>query len=158
MNNTVTANVNFDYQGKNYDLWCKVNIDNVINHENFFNTIYLLLAKTNDIDLYSYQLEVMMDQDIVFSDENGCVQGCVNQGNLNLTLLKSNHEKVICLPMIEKIATRFATDNDITQALVDAYVLGKKGQQNSGFAKDKSGETLTNNRETKSVKASVGNG
>jgi hypothetical protein len=126
MNNTVTASVNFDYQGKSYDLSCEINIDNVINHEDFFNAIYLLLAKNNNIGLYSYQLEVMMDQDIIFSNEKGCVQGCVNQGNLDLALLRSNHEKVICLPMIEKIATRFATDNDITQALIDAYILGKK--------------------------------
>jgi len=124
--NVVTACVEFDYQGQHYELKNAVDIDHVIYHDDFFNSIYLSIARANNIDMYSYQLEVMLDQTIVFSNEKGCVAGCVNNGEIDLELLRENHQQAECLPKIKPIAEQFKTHNDITAALVEAYLLGKK--------------------------------
>jgi hypothetical protein len=92
--NTVTATIEFDYQGKHYDLKTVIDIDHMIHHDDFFNSVYISIARANDIDAYSYQLEVMLDQEIIFSNEKGCVVECVSNGNLDLDLLKENHQKI----------------------------------------------------------------
>ncbi|WP_225879207.1 hypothetical protein [Isorropodon fossajaponicum symbiont] len=71
----------------------------------------------------------MMDQAIVFSNEKGCIQGCVSQGVLDLVLLKEVHQKVECLPAVEHIIQQYIPklerSDNITKALVDTYILGK---------------------------------
>ncbi len=127
--NTVAVNIDFDYQGQHYALKDVINIDHIIYHENFYHCVYLSIAQSNNIDLHSYQLEIMMDQTIVFSNEKGCVQGCVSQGILDLVLLKEAYQKVECLPVIERIIQqhipKLEHSDNITKALVDAYILGK---------------------------------
>ncbi|RUA06242.1 MAG: hypothetical protein DSY43_02455 [Gammaproteobacteria bacterium] len=126
--NTITANISFDYQGQHYSLKSTLDIDHIIHHDNFYQSVYLSVAKSNNIDLHSYQLEVMMDQSIVFTNEKGCVQGCVTDGILDLKLLREAHQKVECLPAIEPLIKKFEVDNDIHSALVEAYLLGKKSK------------------------------
>ncbi|QKQ24207.1 hypothetical protein HUE58_03465 [Candidatus Ruthia endofausta] len=127
--NTVTVNIDFDYQGQHYELKDVIDIDHIIYHEDFYHCVYLSIAQSNNIDLHSYQLEIMMDQTIVFSNEKGCVQGCVSQGVLDLVLLKKAYQKVECLPVIERIIQqhipKLECSDNITKALVDAYILGK---------------------------------
>ncbi|HIL03473.1 MAG TPA: hypothetical protein EYG05_03255, partial [Candidatus Thioglobus autotrophicus] len=98
--NTVTATIEFDYQGQHYDLKTVIDIDHIIHHEDFFNSVYTSIARANDIGTYSYQLEVMLDQEINFSNEKGYVQGCVNNGEIDLDLLKENQLQAECLPKV----------------------------------------------------------
>lgn len=129
--NAVTATIKFDYQGQHYDLKTAIDIDHLIHHENFFNSVYTSIAQANDIDVYSYQLEVMFDQGIHFSNEKGCVVGCVNDGNLDLDLLKENYKIAECIPKVELIMNQhFSKDQHseiLTKALTAAYLLGKSG-------------------------------
>ena len=68
--NQVTASISFDYKGQNFLLKNEINIDNIISHDDFFNSVYVFIAQENNIDLYSYQFEIMIDQNIVFSPQN----------------------------------------------------------------------------------------
>ena len=126
--NTVTATIEFDYQGKHYDLKTVIDIDHMIHHDDFFNSVYISIARANDIDAYSYQLEVMLDQEIIFSNEKGCVVECVSNGNLDLDLLKENHQKTECLPKVELIMAQHIPKDqhseEITKALAAAYLMG----------------------------------
>ncbi len=128
--NTVTAKVEFDYQGQHYELKNVIDIDHVIYHDDFFNSVYLSIAKANDIDLYSYQLEIMLDQGISFYNEKGCVVGCVKDGNLDLALLKEQHQQAECIPKVELIMNQYIPKDQhseaLTKALTAAYFLGKK--------------------------------
>ncbi len=124
--NTITANIDFDYQGQHYSLKNTLDIDHIIYHDDFYQSVYLSVAKANKIDLYSYQLEVMMDQTIVFTNEKGCVQGCITDGVLDLELLREIHQKVDCLPAIRPLIEKFKANNDLTSVLIEAYLLGKK--------------------------------
>lgn len=127
--NTVTATIEFDYQGKHYDLKTVIDIDHMIHHDDFFNSVCISIARANDIDTYSYQLEVMLDQEIIFSNEKGCVVECVSNGNLDLDLLKESHQKTEFLPKVELIMAQHIPKDqhseEITKALAAAYLMGK---------------------------------
>ena len=124
--NTLTVTVMFDFKGENHTLSSEIEVDKIINYEDFYNSIYLNIAQNNNIGLYTYELEIMMDQNIIFSSAKGCAEGCITNGKLDLIQLKENQQKSECLPKIKVIAEQFESHNDITSALVDAYLLGKK--------------------------------
>lgn len=111
-----------------------INIENIVSHEDFYQSVYLQLAQEHDIDLYSYQLEVMMDQAIQFSNAQGCAEGCIDDQSLNLELLRQRHEQVLRLEKIEIIAEKHLNSSEMTQgvkqALIEAYQLGKASNQN----------------------------
>ncbi|HIE78812.1 MAG TPA: hypothetical protein EYP92_08405 [Candidatus Thioglobus sp.] len=122
--NKLTATVKFDFKGKHHQLSSEIDFDKAITHEDFYNFVYLIIARENNIGLYTYELEIMMDQNIVFSDAKGNVEGCISNGELDLERVKLNQQKSECLLKIKPIIKRFESDNDLTTALVDAYLLG----------------------------------
>lgn len=122
--NSLTASVCFDFQGKSYNIDSEIQIDAIINHQDFYNSIYLALAKIGEIGLYTYEFEIMMDQDIIFSNASGCVVGCIENGKLNLNLLRKNHQLIKINPQIEKLIDEYKKNNDLKQALIQAYMLG----------------------------------
>jgi len=131
---SLLASLSFDYQGESYALQSVVDIENAISHEDFYHSIYMQLAHEHDINLYSYQLEIMMDQAIHFSDAKGCVEGCIENQSLDLELLRGCYEQVLCLEKIENVASKHLNSSEMTQgvkkALIEAYQLGKASSQN----------------------------
>ena len=126
--NKLTATVEFDFKGEHYQLSSEIDIDKVITHEDFYNSVYLSIANNNNIGLYTYELEIMMDQEIVFSNEKGCSIGCVDSGLLNLDTLRGNHNKHLCRPIIDGLIEKYALDRQddaLASALTDAYLQGK---------------------------------
>tara|TARA_B110000914_G_C15460744_1_gene445731 strand:+ start:723 stop:1133 length:411 start_codon:yes stop_codon:yes gene_type:complete len=134
MKHSLHASLSFDYQGKSFALQSLINIKNIVTHEDFYRSVYLQLAQEHNIDQYSYQLEVMMDQNIHFSDAKGCAEGCIDNQSLNLDLLRKNYEQVLCLERIEIVSLKYLNSSEMTQsvkqALIEAYQLGKTSSQN----------------------------
>jgi hypothetical protein len=125
--NTLTAQLNFDYQGKHYNLSCVLDIDVFMCHQDFFHSVYLQIAREHNIGLYTYELEVMMDQPIVFSNELGYAKGCVNdQGEINFEQLKENYQESVDLSLITPILERFSLHQNLKKSILEAYTLGKK--------------------------------
>jgi hypothetical protein len=126
---SLLASLSFDYQGKSHALQSVINIENVISHEDFYQSVYLQIAQEYGIDLYSYQLEIMMDQDIQFSEAKGCAEGCIDNQSLNLELLRQRYDHVLCLEQIEVVASKHLNSTEMTKgvkkALIEAYQLGK---------------------------------
>jgi hypothetical protein len=134
MKHSLHASVSFDYQGKSYALQSVINIENIIFHQDFYQSIYLQLAQDHGIDLYSYQLEVMMDQTIQFSNAQGCAEGCIENQSLDLRRLRQCCEQALCLGRIEIVAEKHLNSSEMTQsvkkALIEAYELGRASNQN----------------------------
>ena len=131
---SLLASLSFDYQGKSYELQSVINIENIISHEDFYQSVYLQLAQEHDIDLYSYQLEIMMDQTIQFSQAKGCTEGCIDNQTLNLVLLRQHYEQVLCVERVGIVAEKHLDSSELTEgvkkALIEAYQLGKAANQN----------------------------
>ena len=131
---SLLASLSFDYQGKSHTLQSVINIENIISHEDFYQSIYLQLAQEHDIDLYSYQLEIMMDQTIQFSQAKGCAESCIDNQSLDLVLLRQRYEQVFCLEQIEVVTAKHLNSSEMTggvkKALIEAYQLGRASSQN----------------------------
>ncbi len=126
--NKLTATVEFDFKGKHHQLSSEIDIDKVITHEDFYNSVYLSIANNNNIGLYTYELEIMMDQEITFSNAKGCSIGCIDDGLLNLDALRDSHNKHLCQPIITDLINKYdlnTQDNVLINALTDAYLQGK---------------------------------
>jgi hypothetical protein len=48
--------------------------------------LYSLLAEQQQIDNYSYEYEMMLAEDIHYSQPNGLAEQCLNEGKFNLDL------------------------------------------------------------------------
>ena len=125
--NTLIATIEFDYKGEHHKLSALINVDSLIDHDDFYQSACLMVAKENNIGLYTYELEIMMDQNIVFSDEKGYVVGCVNNGIIDLDKLKQLHTKHLIQPHIHSLVEKYGLvdDKDIVKALTDADIMGK---------------------------------
>jgi len=130
---SLLASLSFDYQGRRCDLQSLVNIAEVISHQDFFQSVYLQLAQDNGIDVYSYQFEIMMDQNIVFSQARGCAQECLREGELNINKLRRNFEQASSEQIIQSIAEKYFRSEELSdhlkRALVEAFQLGRGSTQ-----------------------------
>ena len=130
--NTVTASIGFDFKGQHFSASTEIDVDNIIYHEDFFSSVYLTIARDNNIDIYSYQFEIMTDQNIAFSNEKGCAVGCIINGELDMKMLRENHQTKDYLTSIDKIISQHIPQNkrckEITIAMKEAYLLGKKSK------------------------------
>ena len=130
--NQVTASISFDYKGQNFLLKNQINIDNIISHDDFFNSVYVFIAQENNIDLYSYQFEIMIDQNIVFSNEKGCATGCVINGDLDINMLRDKYQISEYLSKIDSIIRKNIPQEkrskEVKKAMIEAYLLGKKSR------------------------------
>ena len=128
--NTVTATVEFYFKGECHKLSALINVESFINHEDFYQSICLTIARENNIGLYTYELEVMMDQAIIFSDAHGYVSACIDEkGLLNLDDLKDAHKRYALTPIIENLIQTYQLDRDdknIYNALIQSYLEGEK--------------------------------
>lgn len=69
--NTLTALINFSFQGENYQPKLEINLDALLTAEQDFSGLYKQLAQANGIDTYSYLFEVMESCEIEFSNPSG---------------------------------------------------------------------------------------
>lgn len=110
-----------------------VNIADVILHEDFYRSIYLKLAQDNGIDVYSYQFEVMLDQDIYFSQAQGCARGCLKNGELNIDKLRQNFQQMSSEQVVQSIVNKYLSSDESTdrvkKAMLEAFQLGRASTQ-----------------------------
>ncbi len=128
--NTALATVEFDYKGESHQLAALINIENFVDHEDFYQSVCLTIARENNIGLYTYELEVMMDQEIVFSDAKGYVSACIdNNGSINLEKLKDEHKRYVLTPIIDNLIQKYSLDKgdkNLYNALIQSYLEGEK--------------------------------
>ncbi|WPE18528.1 hypothetical protein [Candidatus Thioglobus autotrophicus] len=124
----ITATVEFDYKAQHYKLSSEIDIETIINQDNYCESIYLTIARENSVGLYSYELEIMMDQKIIFSDKDGYIQQCLNNGNIDISKLRDLHTKQLLTSVITELMDKYdlkKDDKNTFDALTDAYIKGK---------------------------------
>ncbi|MBC8493920.1 MAG: hypothetical protein ISR74_05835 [Candidatus Thioglobus sp.] len=127
--NTLTATIKFDYKGEHYELSTLINVDNFIDHEDFYQSVCLAIAKNNNVGLYTYELEIMMDQAITFTDATGYALGCIDNNDINLDCLRKQQSDYLLKPVINDLINQYgldANDKNIYNALIHAFQEGEK--------------------------------
>ncbi len=128
--NSVVAHVSFDFKGKHYSPSVVVDLDHFFNRKKSVDDLYVDLAHDAGIGLYSYELEVMMCDEILFKEPIGFAEGMVADDRMDWVRLEKAWREDAGLQQMANIANKhFNVENiddhpRLVAALVEAYQLG----------------------------------
>ena len=83
MRNSITIGVEFDFKGKHFSPKTKLDLDKFLQGNKDFEAFYIALGEANGIGLYSYELEVMMSEELLFSEPVGVAEKFFHQGEVD---------------------------------------------------------------------------
>ena len=132
MSNNIVISVEFYFKGQKHSPSMVVDLDAHIQNKGGFDSLYPLLANSNNIDLYSYEYEMMLAEDLVFSDATGLAKDFLEDGQFDLTAFRQAlHDEGITEAISEIASTHLAVDDLSSQpglkaALLEAFKLGQK--------------------------------
>jgi len=130
MNNRITASVEFYFKGKKLSPAVELDVDQYMQTTGKLPALYPLLARSINIDPYSYEHEMMEAETIVFSNAHGLIAQYVADGTLDFEAFKIAWKEAQALEKLQKIAQQHLSIDDIMQqpdlknALLQAYQLG----------------------------------
>lgn len=132
MSNHITASVEFYYKGEKLTAAIELDLDQHMQATGQLPNLYPLLAKALNLDLYSYEYEMMQAEAILFNDAKGLVAKHSSEGLFDFESFKAAWAEAQTLEKLQEIAQRHLSVDDIHQqaelknALLEAYQLGKK--------------------------------
>ncbi|MES9855176.1 MAG: hypothetical protein ABW166_01040 [Sedimenticola sp.] len=132
MKNSVVANVSFSFKGKVFDLSMPVDLDAVMEGGVGVTEIYSQLAKSNGIDSYSYEYEMMLAEPIEFGDAEGMAVDYLFDSVFDFDRFHAAWHQVRLMRLVSVIAESEMDIDDLEanpalkRALVRAYQCGKE--------------------------------
>ena len=130
MSNFITASVEFFFKGEKISASIELDLNTNIQKKISPPHIYLMLARSINIDLYSYEYEMMQAETILFSNAKGMVADHVNDGILDIDAFTHAHRHHSAIEKLALIAKKHMSIDDLSvqtelqQALLEAYQLG----------------------------------
>lgn len=132
MSNQITASVEFYFKGKKFTSSIELDLDQHMQSSDKLPALYPLLARTIDLDLYSYEYEMMQAETITFSNAKGLAVEYLKDGLFNTNSFIAAWQESIVLEKLQEITRQnLSIDNlqqhpDLKNALLEAYRLGKE--------------------------------
>jgi len=129
--NSIRARLAFSFKAETYDLDSVIDLDQPIGNEDAGPDFHLLLARTRDIDPYSYLYEALESHEIEFSEPTGIAVLGYGDGQFDWREYMRHKREEIDLRAIREIAQRSLGLSDLTthpqlqDALLAAYRAGK---------------------------------
>ena len=134
-NNKIVANIEFYFKGECYTSEAIIDLDHLMetsqeNHDRLAS-IYLRLAREGNIDTYSYQYEVMLEETIRFSQATGIATDYCKDGVFSMDDFENAWHDNTILNHIQTIAKQYLAIDDLTKnpdlknALMEAFLAGK---------------------------------
>lgn len=111
-----------------------IDLDTDIQTKGGFDSLYPLLANSNNIDLYSYEYEMMLAEELIFSGATGLAEAFLEDGKFDLAgFQQAVHDEGVTQVLSEIASTHLSVDDlssqpDLKAALLEAYKLGQKYQ------------------------------
>ena len=136
MNNCIDANIEFYFKGERYSPSSTIDLDqlmeDLLKNDGQPPSLYLVLANENGIDTYSYQYEVMQEEEIRFSSPKGLAVDYFDDGIFDMAGFEIAWRAQRDINYLQSIAKQHLSIDDLGQhpelkaALIAAYKLGKK--------------------------------
>lgn len=132
MSNYITASVEFYYKGEKIAASIELDLESHMQASGKMPVLYPLLAQSINLDLYSYEYEMMLAEIITFSQAKGLVSSHVSDGTLDIDAFEAAWSEDKTLSKLQKIAQQNLSINDLDKhpelknALMDAYRLGEE--------------------------------
>jgi hypothetical protein len=130
MSNRIDAQIEFSFQGKNYDLSSTLDLDLMLEHHIALSSLHHAMAVEHGIDTYSYLFEVMQEEAIYFAHPQGRAVAYWQDGNFDFDGYLRDSDTQQLLAPLQAIASREMGVEDLSQhpqlksALLCAYQLG----------------------------------
>ena len=111
-----------------------IDLDNHIKTKSSYDALYPLLADKNNIDLYSYEYEIMQAEKLVFSEANGIASAFLIDGEFDFSGFEQVLQEESIIKVISEIAKVHLSVDDLSlqpelkSALLAAF---KRGHQSS---------------------------
>jgi len=115
MKNIITASIAFDFKGKRYTPSIEVELDAYMQSIGKLPDLHGLIAAQNNIGIYSYEYEMMLAEDIRFTNAQGMVTKYIVDGILNSEAFESAWQKHETLQEIRTIVEKNMGINDLQQ-------------------------------------------
>jgi len=135
MNNHITASVEFYFRGNKISSSIELDLDQHMHSAGKLPDLYPLLARSADLDLYSYEYEMMQAETIIFSQAKGLVTEFINESLLDIEAFETAWSKHSIIERLQEIAQQNLSIEDLQQqpelkkALLQAYQLGANAEQ-----------------------------
>ncbi|GAV19358.1 hypothetical protein MMIC_P0292 [Mariprofundus micogutta] len=149
MKNTLTYSISFSFKGIVHKPQCVLDLDHfMIRGEISIPLLYEHLARSNNIDAYSYEHDVLMMSDIEFESAEGLATEFLHDGQFDCDGFESRWRTESLHCAIQEIASRCMGIEDMTtlsglkEALLEAIELGKKEQRHVLSAVNKPADKL----------------
>ncbi len=132
MKSKIVASVEFYYKGEKFTPSATVELFKYMENGASIPSIHTLLAKENGIDLYSYEYEIMLLENIRWSQAEGLARLCVTDDNFDMEMFQEKWLEAKSHDILQSIAGRIMNvdnlDNnpELKLALIEAYNMGKK--------------------------------
>jgi hypothetical protein len=132
MNNYITIGLEFYFKGQKHTPSMVVDLDPYIQTKNSLDSLYPMLANSNNIDLYSYEYEIMLTEDLIFSDATGLAASFLEDGKFDFPAFERALHDESLTEVLAKIASNhlsienLSSHPDLKAALLEAYRLGQK--------------------------------
>ena len=134
MSNHITASVEFYFKGQHLTASIELDMDQYMQTTGQLPALYPLLARAINLDLYSYEYEMMQAEEILYNNAKGLIAEHVNEGSFDFDSFKAEWVETKMLDKLQDIAQRNLSVGDILQhpelknALLEAYQLGVKAK------------------------------
>ena len=131
MKSKIVASVEFYYKGEKFTPSVTVDLFKYMESGGTIPSIHMLLAKENGIDPYSYEYEVMLLENIRWTQAEGLARQCVNDGEFDVEAFQEKWLKEKSLDTLQSIAKRTMNIDNLDEnpelklALIEAYHTGK---------------------------------
>ena len=131
MINKITASIEFYFKGKHFTPSVELDLDDIMTTHRALPDLHPYLARLHAIDTYSYEYEMMLAEDIQFSNAQGWAADFVSDGQFNYTEFEQAWLEQETLQTLSSIIKQELDINDLSQhpalknVIMAAYNLGK---------------------------------
>ncbi len=142
MNNTlqasVTASLSFDFRGQQFTPSIRVGLHTMMVKQQTIHHLYDLLGASIGLDAYRHEYDVMVMEEITFSQADGLAADFVHDGQLEFDAFNEAWQQQYILTVIQPIAEKHLgiedlnQHRDLKQALTESY---RAGQQKPALTK-----------------------
>jgi len=134
MKSSVQASLEFDFRGERYAPSITIDLDAMMHGQGSLNGLHDLLASSIGLDPYRHEYDVLILEDIIFSEPAGLACQFVHDGLLNFDGFIKTWETRKILAMIHPIAEKYLNISDLSKhkdietALIESYKAGQKNK------------------------------
>ena len=132
MKNSVQATLEFDFRGERFTPGITVDLDSIMIREAHLEKLYDMLATSIGLDPYRYEYDVLVMQEITFSNPTGLACDFICDGKFDFDNFAKSWAEQHIIELIQPIAEKhlnipdLSKHTDIQSALIACYQAGQK--------------------------------